>query len=1395
MSVHDRLVQEVSVKPLLGNGSNSFSAYLHIPNIVLLGDPGAGKTHLFKEFAGIEGSEALVARAFLNLDADCLLNRRIVFIDALDERRAGRGDHSAIDEIVKKLFLIKPEKVRIACRAADWLGETDLAAFRTFFERAGGYVVLSLQPLSGQERVRALAALGVEKPEAFLAEASERGLDDLLGNPQNLTMLADVVRKRNWPNTRSQLFQEAVEILLEEHSDPQRHRHGGRYSSNELRESAGELCAVRLISDILAISLSENDRGEDLPSYRSLCSGDKDKTLAALGRRAFVSGPMVETADYAHRTIAEYLGASWLAKKVRNGLPLGRVRALLGINGRPASELRGLHAWLAVHLPEHAEILIDADPFGVLSYADARTLEPRLRRHLLQALSKLADADPWFRDGHWSSAAVAGLSGPDMVEGFRSILATHEAGFSLRMLVLDSLSSGHVAPELAKDLQLVIVDPSASYAERHASVEALLRMESVAVAGLASVYAFLSTGADELRLRSEIIQELYGVSFGVDELVELFRDVLKSKPKLPIGGLWRIAEEVADSDVCEVLDRLAQYITQDSSARERNNTSEVLREFDSLLIRALALDSNVEGNRLFNWLEFRRRTADRLADGNADGVKALLAASPAAVARAVDAAIQSLVVDEKRWGFVHRLRELALFGLDDSLFLERVVRALRSESARGKKEFLYELAMTLTFLIGPNARMSFEDLFNCADGDQELEAVRQECCIIAIPDWRTKDAARGRERAKERDAGRAKTRADFNAQRENVRSGLHLGWLAWIAKMYFALFSDVDREATPRDRLIIELGERDTEVAFEGLIALVRRGEVTDVDEIIRMHGEQKHFPWWYAVLAGLDEYVDAGGDINCVQDAYLQSALTIECVHPTFVHKGNVSHQQVPAWKTTLLLSRPDLVVVAYVALARAGLAKAAQHVDGLYTLLHEATLQPYRAGVAMALLKEYPDASAQALRNLIQVAMSEGDLSQFMEVTRAAIADGSCNVESRVFWRAAGFLVAPSEFDLPCNDLGGEASGQLIWALRDLSGFAGQRIGDGPALSNQQIEQILRLTFSLYPRTSHPTGAWGGDTNAWDATEYALKMIASLSTDPAGDAAEALGRLSVDPSAQSYVSDIKHALAQQRTRMIDAEFQQPSWAGTIATLANGSPAGIADLHALVVDHLEDLGQYIAAANVDVFKRFWNEDSYGRVTSPKSEESCRDYLVELLRSKTKGQGIAVEPEGHMAADKRADVVALLPGIKLVLELKRDYHSEVWSSIQNQLERFYTRDPDAQGFGIYAAFWFGGKRGHLIPLPPAPFDPPRSANEMQRQLQSLIPPDRQSKVAVVVLDVSGEIPDVHRVESIEAKHRPRGATVKFGDGAGNTWVGRGRRPKWLVDALAHGKRLKDFAVD
>src|SRR5512146_1982075 len=39
------------------------------------------------------------------------------------------------------------------------------------------------------------------------------------------------------------------------------------------------------------------------------------------------------------------------------------------------------------------------------------------------------------------------------------------------------------------------------------------------------------------------------------------------------------------------------------------------------------------------------------------------------------------------------------------------------------------------------------------------------------------------------------------------------------------------------------------------------------------------------------------------------------------------------------------------------------------------------------------------------------------------------------------------------------------------------------------------------------------------------------------------------------------------------------------------------------------------------------------------------------------------------------------------------------------------------------------------------------------------------------------------------------AGFKYADALGNTWVGMGKRPQWLRDALASGKSLEDFLVN
>src|SRR5208282_2668990 len=174
----DRNVRQISPPPKGGKEQHAlpFSTFAQKANIVVLGDPGAGKSHLFRESAAACGGRCLTARAFLNIPA--FLPDAVLFIDGLDERRAGRGDAGTVDTIVHKLFAAAPAKVRISCRVVDWLGESDLAAFQPYFEHSGDAVVLSLERLTPEEQRAVLAAQGMTAAEAraFIQEAEARGL-------------------------------------------------------------------------------------------------------------------------------------------------------------------------------------------------------------------------------------------------------------------------------------------------------------------------------------------------------------------------------------------------------------------------------------------------------------------------------------------------------------------------------------------------------------------------------------------------------------------------------------------------------------------------------------------------------------------------------------------------------------------------------------------------------------------------------------------------------------------------------------------------------------------------------------------------------------------------------------------------------------------------------------------------------------------------------------------------------------------------------------------------------------------------------------------------------------------------------------------------------------------
>ena len=354
---------------------------------VLLGDPGAGKTVAFgQESGGCPGGINVTARDFVALDTPPEWRDATLFIDGLDEMRAGVADGlTPFDRIRARLDALGRPAFRLSCREAYWFGTIDRTSLQRV-SRDGKVTVLRLDHFT-EANVREVLhhRPDIADADAFMREARNRGIGGMLANPKSLEMLADAVAGDIWPETRMETFELACRKLAREHDPIHRIATLPFDDVSVLLDAAGRLCAVMLLAGNAGYTRNPAATGDrEYPGLEQFPGDDRRLLQHVLGTKLF-SGPSGGAphglAVPVHRENAEFLAARYLGALVDDGLPAGRILSLItGHDGVVVSGLQGLAAWLAAHSRTARAELVARDSLGTILHGDVRRFSTREKR-------------------------------------------------------------------------------------------------------------------------------------------------------------------------------------------------------------------------------------------------------------------------------------------------------------------------------------------------------------------------------------------------------------------------------------------------------------------------------------------------------------------------------------------------------------------------------------------------------------------------------------------------------------------------------------------------------------------------------------------------------------------------------------------------------------------------------------------------------------------------------------------------------------------------------------------------------------------------------------------------------------------------------------------------------
>ena len=1316
-------------------------------HLILLGEPGAGKTSFLKEMCKIYKGRRLFAGVLeTNERYRPDHENQILFVDGLDEILTDTSSGpSQYLSIFNKLQESGFQKWVITCRSFEWHSGIFEEHIKPFI---GDVAIGFIEKMSDEEIVDFVSKSSTHdahEAQRFLQEAQQRGALAMARNPLILGLLCKTIDEEGWPKNKQELFENTCLRMSKEYNRGHQSQNRDRLPPQKILDISGWICTQLLLPGNQGIDY-EGDGTGGFPHIADL-SDDQyptNKLIESISRMLFSPVSTEKSAvEPCHRTIAEYLAARWIVarfKAEQNPLLEKRLETIfISTHGLIPSALRGVYAWIATLDDRQRKRWIKNDPYGCFLYGDVSDYSDNEIEFLIEFLIELLEQNPDFYVGSQDVDFVRGLFRESMKEKFIKVLTSPNFPKKIKFLILKSLVITDFDECMSNVLEGIACDDEYYYHARFEACEALLASKHSKDWQAIIQQLRDSKNYDSLNLVFCILGKKTGLLSG-EEIAEVYYEYESITPqnKVPnevpnVSGIdLPMHQNLCDEQIIGLLNGLTEKLERILLARNYTGClAHYLTEFLEMLYeRRIDLEMlyehriDVIAPRFLRWLKSGLCHFYRTRDGTWMIKTKEFLSDKHKLRRSIQSEFLS---EEEAVNLDPTLSEI-LFNLDDISFHAKNL-------VREKPSNWVDL---WRFLIRVTKR----------DGSfpQKICQLAQEHAKIypKISDvWKNLNESPSSKRSntQENDDKRI---AFFTAVADKMASGEDLKALNQAAQAFLGHYPEI-QTSSPRDNLKLLVGEQNTQKAIEGIITASQRDDIHSPKDCISFlisEGEPYFLEPICMARCLLAEESDKS--LKDLPIAVLKCAL-VSCHWG--IYKFLVPYESLEGMEDKLqaILFRDKDEKLAFVRdTIEPHLEKGENEHPGFHQVVTGKQFKDIIGKLALDWLSIYPKSDKVIVTSLLKAALQHSPHSSLVNLIKRRVSELEESGDRPIItqlWFVAGVIADFDHFSPLLRKNYSSKQKNMLFVFDNL--MSDENLTFDSKIPPEHLEFLIETFISDWPgnRGFLPVGS-NDEESASTASWFIQRIIRSLGRTSGG--LGILEEIKKKSGFAAYEHYARYVITRAKRKF--TEEQQPvPLEGVRDILLSGKPATIGDLQVIVMEALKDAQNQILTGQTDEYEVFWQGDT------SHCENYCRNRLMTQLKPLLEARLIGVHRESDMN-EGYCDILCTSNGDNLPIEIKGQWHPNLWTAAKNQLGEQYASSYEARGHGIYLVLWFGyeieaKKEPKLLSLPKDHIlhgNKPTSADEMLNLLENYHkgPTSDEDKVQVsdkicfFVLDVS-----------------------------------------------------------